>query len=467
MRPDLEGSLATSFFFTAPWDPVIVRRGDPLGLRPITEVFADAVAPDLSNRIRDARWITILSWCLVRSQAAFHASGGREVVTREQQRQRYAWLRPLELMWIVRTMDGSASWRGRSLPGQRRVRRWVDDNREHSGRYGLSPDQFRAYRQTGSYGAYRLGFRYWPDMSVGGDGFTPGPAARQLARWLDSKLGTARPASGLNARGDDDGALSGRSAKLRVGNEPAFWADNWPNYREKGRAADDNTLPRPNAECVELAESALLRPVLFGDDVAGRRRLAVARVLSESRASSHAALCGELGSAFANDPLISRLPAYSAMADAAMVVLEFIADALRTEVRVSVNDIASQPGIDEACEDLRAACRHWQAQHAPAVRHMGSAHRLAEVFTDAKPLECVRAMAAFHERHGGGLRWFAMRDDCIEARSLPGGRRLRYGYRLWPLSRLAVQCGVVKQMPTALSLELDAGADDAWEDDDV
>ena len=70
--------------FTAPWDPPVVRRGDALGLRALTDQFADAVAPGLSNRVRDGRWVTILSWCLARSQEVFHARGGRSVQTREQ-----------------------------------------------------------------------------------------------------------------------------------------------------------------------------------------------------------------------------------------------------------------------------------------------------------------------------------------------------------------------------------------------
>ncbi len=39
--------------FTAPWEPVIVRRGDALGLRALADQFAEALAPDLSNRVRD------------------------------------------------------------------------------------------------------------------------------------------------------------------------------------------------------------------------------------------------------------------------------------------------------------------------------------------------------------------------------------------------------------------------------
>src|SRR5438876_8100210 len=90
--------------FTAPWEPVVVRRGDALGLRALADQFAEALAPGLSNRVRDGRWVTILAWCLTRSQDVFHASGGRSVVTRMEQRERYAWLRPLELLWIARTI---------------------------------------------------------------------------------------------------------------------------------------------------------------------------------------------------------------------------------------------------------------------------------------------------------------------------------------------------------------------------
>jgi hypothetical protein len=39
--------------FTAPWEPLVVRRGDALGLRVLADQFAVAVAPDLSNRVRN------------------------------------------------------------------------------------------------------------------------------------------------------------------------------------------------------------------------------------------------------------------------------------------------------------------------------------------------------------------------------------------------------------------------------
>ncbi|MEO6381548.1 MAG: hypothetical protein ABIO35_06000 [Nitrobacter sp.] len=175
--------------FTEPWDPIVVRRGDPLGLLALTNVFAETVAPGLSNRVRDGRWVTILAWCLVRSQQVFHASGSRSVSTRADQNRRYAWLRPLELMWVARTIAlAEDDWKERPLAGRRRVQSWYEDysdRRDCADRFGMSVDQFRAYRQTGPYGAYRVAFRKWPGMTIGGDGWTPGPAVNKLAKWLE------------------------------------------------------------------------------------------------------------------------------------------------------------------------------------------------------------------------------------------------------------------------------------------
>jgi hypothetical protein len=56
--------MDTSWYFTAPWDKEPIRRGDALGLRAGADYFADLIAPGLSNASSDARWITLLSWCL-------------------------------------------------------------------------------------------------------------------------------------------------------------------------------------------------------------------------------------------------------------------------------------------------------------------------------------------------------------------------------------------------------------------
>jgi hypothetical protein len=142
-------------------------------------------------------------------------------MTRAQQQDRYAWLRPLELMWVARTIALADDWRDRSLTGQRCVRPWYEFDDQASDRFGMSADQFRAYRQTGMYGGYRVVLRRWPGMTVSADGWTPGPATMRLARWLNGKLGSARPSAPSNpGEGSEHGPFT-RSAKRGRGRSTA------------------------------------------------------------------------------------------------------------------------------------------------------------------------------------------------------------------------------------------------------
>jgi len=68
-----------------------------------------------------------------------------------------------------------------------------------------------------------------------------------------------------------------------------------------------------------------------------------------------------------------------------------------------------------------------------------------------------------HEVHGGGLRWFVLRDQQIEPRAPPGAGPSRYRFRLWSLCRLAAQSGVLRSMPLALREDVEADEDEASE----
>jgi hypothetical protein len=70
-----------SWYLTQPWDPVSIRRGDPLGFRAASDYFADLLAPGLSNSTSDARWISLLSWCLKWSHVVWTNAGGRRPVS--------------------------------------------------------------------------------------------------------------------------------------------------------------------------------------------------------------------------------------------------------------------------------------------------------------------------------------------------------------------------------------------------
>jgi len=436
--------------FTAPWEPVVVRRGDALGLRAIADQFAEAVAPDLSNRVRDGRWVTILAWCLVRSQDVFHASGGRSVVTREEQRARYAWLRPLELMWVARTIALADDWGDRWLAGQRSVRPWYEYDNRVPNRFGMSVDQFRSYRQTGMYGAYRVVFRKWPGMTLGGDGWTPLTATDRLAEWLDGRLGLARPPGPLHTIDSDERGVSKASAKLGRGEECRWWLRQWGTFDQGGRKVDKNTLPRRKDEFETLPEVALLEPLVFGDDQSGKRRLKVAQEVAKSSATEHIEICEHLAQVLGSDRTIALLPRFSRLADAGIAAMDLVADNLRKGSRVALSEIAAHPAAGPICKKLMAAAQEWRKIADLQLRHVETAHQFASAIPKARPIDCLRALLRHHEFHGGGLRWFVLRNGWVEPRTPPLAHSSRYRFRLWSLCRLATQSGVLRKMPPAL-----------------
>ena len=445
--------------FTAPWDPPVVRRGDALGLRALADQFADVLAPGLSNRVQDGRWVTILAWCLARSQELFHARGGRSVQTRQEQSERYGWLRPLELMWVARTIALAGDWRDRSLAGRRRVRPWYEDDERSTPLFGMSPVQFRAYRQTGMYGGYRLAFRKWPNMTVYGNGWTPGPGIHRLAKWMDVQLGAARP----RHFGDDHDASPIKQApKLGLGDKHDWWLRRWTTFDAGGRHAEENTLPRLRADFVKLPEAHILEPLVFGNDPDGKRRRQVALAIQKAAAADHFEVCDRLGAAFHTDVTIEALPRFTRLADAGMEAMDLIATAIGNKSSVALRDVAAHFDAVAVCSELRSAAEAWRGAGAMQTRHVEQALRFASAITTQHPLKCLQAVIEHHEIHGGGLRWFVLRAGKVEARSRPRAGSSRYRFRLWSLCRLGTQCGVLRSMPTALRRE-----DETEDEDDM
>ncbi len=447
--------------FTAPWDPVLTRRGDALGLRALTDVLADVVAPETNYRINDARWLTILAWCLVHANDVYHKSVAPEadepLDSRAGQRARYQWLRPLELLWVRRTIAIAPNeGRLRSLPGQRTMRAAPQETLAE--KCGLSGAQLEGYRQTGAYGAYRLAFRRWPQLTRHGDGFTPDAACRRLADWLAQQM-IAAPvlvggADGITRRS----ALRGKQDPYR------FWEIRCPTYQqcaEDGLEDTDHlTLPRPYAEMEQLPEAHLLRGIIFGDDRGGRQRRAVVRQLESSQAATHLELCRTLTESAAPSSPLSVLHNFSRLADAGMDVVHCVASALHEANTLSISDATKVAGVVEACDELAEAARVWRTTPHVSIRHIETAHLFASVARSPDPVACLKAVVQHHELHGGGIRSFGLRGDRLEARAMQSSASSGYQFRLAPLYRLAVQCGVVRDIPPALlgGLTTDAGA---------
>ena len=434
--------MSTNWYFTAPWYPTPIRRGDALGFRAGADYFADLLAPGLSNATSDARWISLLSWCLYWSHVVWCKAGGGDLSRGEGQRARYAWLRPLELLWVDRTLE-SGQTTGQ-LRGRRSIERWRKAGRQ-SPNFAMSPDQFRRYRQVGTYGAYRVVLR-----TVGlttGDGWTPAETARKLAKIVNDSL----PA---DVRLQHENFPRSTKWGHWTDDEARYWVrQGWPDAFTKAGIGPLPTADNAISKRLPEAERRVLEPLLFGAE--STRRVTAEALAGAKGAPSHADLCDILASSDALSKKIepeslAPLPAFTRFADASM-------DAMRgLWSEINTDDAAQAPAIKKlACssevrsnlEMVRETGAAWL--HAPArsmFPHDDVITRMAEAMQAAKtPIEQLRVFVYHHHEHGGGRHWFREQEGKIVPLVADTGIAASdYRFRLRPLIRLAAQCGVPK-----------------------
>ena len=442
------------WYFTAPWEPVPIRRGDALGFRAGADYFADILAPGLSNATVDARWISLLSWCLKWSDLAWRKAGNGDPISREEQSARYKWLRPLELLWVARALESgqSTGW----LPGLRSVEPWRKEGcripaGEGEFRFGMTDKQFSRYRQTGAYGAYRVLFRTVEGLTKG-DGWTPGAIAEQLAKLVNDSLASDNPAT--DARLTEKDFEKTTRWSLWKNQEARYWADpangRWKNWREN---LESGFLPTPRDAVNRLKEGSLLAKVLFGAGAAGFMRRATAEVLASAKADSHAGLVDALASSDTLAKMLSTpgalapLPAFTRFADAAMYAMRSLWHEMKDEKTPAIGKVADR--LQKGLESAHDAGIEWLKVSVgirDAFRHGAVVTQLAQAMRDARtPLDQLCALMAHHQAHGGGLRWFREQDGkIVPLAPYRGVTRSDYRFRLYPLSRLAAQCGVAR-----------------------
>lgn len=114
----------STFHAPAPWESLQQRRGDPLGFRYAAREIADAWAPGISGRQRDARWLTLL--CKALSTMNCNGKTNRDC---------YALMSKFERgILVAASNDGE----GRHLPGKRvAANTW--------------PERYRYYGPWGTY----------------------------------------------------------------------------------------------------------------------------------------------------------------------------------------------------------------------------------------------------------------------------------------------------------------------------
>jgi hypothetical protein len=308
----------------------------------------------------------------------------------------------------------------------------------------MSPDQFRRYRQVGTYGAYRVVFRTIPGLTIG-DGWTSDATALALANLVNDSL--PRDVR-LRHEHFENGTKWGRWSG---GEEARYWV-------ERGWQASLTTtggfLPTADdavREQLPREERRLLEPALFSDE--STRRVTAEALANAKGARSHADLCDALASSSAlskklEPASLAPLPAFSRFADAAMHAMRGLWNEINhdgAKQAPPIENLARSTELRSRFDQLREAGIGWL--HTPGRNlfpHEQIVTRLAEAMRDAAtPVEQLRALAKHHHEHGGGRRWFhEQAGKLVPLVADTGIAASDYRFRLRPLCRLAAQCGV-------------------------
>ena len=431
-----------------------MRRGDPLGMRHVAEEIAELLAPGLSNRTMDARWLSIMCWALEHAHPAWRKFGpGADdgaVASRDAARSLYTWIRPLELLWIARTFKATSDHvtERRQLPGVQAVRRWVE-GRAPAVHFGMFPESYARYRFTGVYGAYRVALRSLPGLTIGGDGWRLVNHGKTLAEIVRGSV-RMKPAQGI----------SGRRHSL----PEEHWLErfDWQGGRFRAKClptvlTDPRRLPSD--------ESKVLAQALFSSaagDENGRRRRSVLEAAAASQATTRPALYADIARCLAGEPSTERLQywsAFSELADAGIAAMNACwsaagkrsASSMRT-IAAASDDVLAHDDVGHALDELGRAARRWKKE-GTSTGSFSVVDALAGgiVAAGADRRRRLKALERHHATHGGGLRWLMF--DGQELKLLApsrGGQASNYRMRIEALSRLGVQCGVIKRIPDAL-----------------
>lgn len=325
----------------------------------------------------------------------------------------------------------------------------------------MSPDQFRRYRQSGSYGAYRVVFRRISGLTTD-DGWTLDTTGLALANLVNDSLPRkVRLKQDFFERQIKWGHWSDSS-------EARYWVEHgWP----AASAEVGGLLPTPDeaiGKPLPLEERRLLEAVLFSAQ--SIRRATVDILAGAKGAQSHADLCDALaGSSLLAKMLapasLAPLPSFSRFADAAMHAMRGLWHEINNDdaqQAPAVSKLARSPDLKSRLDRVRGAGAVWLGVAGRSIfPHDFVVTRLAETMHHAAtPLDQLRALAQHHQQHGGGRRWF--REQAGKLVPLVADTRISasdYRFRLRPLARLAAQCGVTKMNGALDALE-------SFEDDD-
>jgi hypothetical protein len=431
--------ISSASFLTLPLDAISLRRADPIGFRAIADAYADALAPGLNGRCSDAHWLFCLAWSL----RAIHAA--RPDLMDLDEAKRYAWLRPLELLWVRQGLIayGDQKSRGAQLPGRRILVRVREHEGEVSRRFGMPAQAWRRYRQTGPYGGYRILLRRLAECTGSsqaaiGDGWTIGRLAETMAQELTERLRLHQP---------EPSAPSSDPER--------FWREYWPapdRWRPEQEAwwlpvASDTRLRKmPTSVATKALQRALFEGTTESETAAdARTRGDTITRLAERRVASFGSALTLLERA--DRQRLGGIAVFSTWSDSLLAVLEGVSEFIDEQ-----DDDDSAP-VDLVVRQVASAAESCWVSAESLLRMDQPGSCVADTWHTAKelakairrlrrPKDIVVRILEHHAEHRHGAKWLSLADGRVARASWnTGSQTSRYGFRLPQLTRLAAQMG--------------------------
>lgn len=435
------------WLFTEPYEQIYSKRGDALGWLNIAESFSDMLAPGLSKRTCDARWITILSYCLMVSR---RATLKKSLNSFETQHKRYEWLKPLELIWIAFSLSQlhQDSTKGLQLPGRRAVQQWLNKpmmEQKKDSKFGLSTDQWKRYRQTGIYGAYRVALRKLPKLTMNGDGWTPDRVGIDLAKLMESKL------NGIELK---NGQINGNSKP------DTYWIKKVWKERDKINYSNLPTSSK-KIKALPIKERRILKKAIFDENSECERRRIVAEIIGKVDPRKYSILCSHIAKGLkkTGDGVdLALLASFSQFADSAVDFFDEMMEIMYEsdeDIGIKFEKLAENKNMIKRNNRVENAAINWCEKREKIKNDtnidFSSVDELAKAISinngDNKGI--IRELINHHINCSTGRKWFNLINNEYLEPALPvSGFNFKssyYRFRLSQLGRIAVQCGVIEE----------------------
>lgn len=437
--------VSHEWLFTEPSEQIFIKRGDPLGWGDIADKYSNMLVPGLSKRTYNARWITILCWCLYVSK---NAPLKYFLNTRNGQRERYQWLRPLELIWIAHALAYGDDSKGKmQLPGRRGVQKWVKmpkTKQYNDNKFGLSTDQWNRYRYSGIYGAYRVSLRKLHGLTVNEDGWTPDDIGTELAKLVENELSE----------------IQQDEIKIKPRCKPE---SHWINNVWKKLAKNSSILPSSETIVLPEKEREFLKKALFCDCLECNRRRIVAETIGKMKAGTYSELCSKIAEKLEKSDdgvYLSLLAPFSKFSDSAIDVFIEIINIMEKDesAQISIKELVKDKNVLNKIDSLVDETNEWIKESVNIRSNtkidFSLVNELAKSISNKNKdeIEILKVLINYHIYHGGGRKWFNLiNSDYLElaipikSNSEQNSKPNRYRFRLWQLAQMAVQCGVIEQ----------------------